>query len=300
MFGVIDLGSNNVRLSVYKVTDNAMMRMFDKKEMAGLVNFVDSTGNLTYRGINRAIWAINEMKTITDNVPLKALYPFATASLRNINNTEAAVDAIRAATGLEVQVISGEEEAHYGFVGATLLLRATHGLLVDIGGGSTELVFFRNNRIDVATSIPVGSLNMWNGYVRALLPTEAELRTIEKVVEWHLDKLRVPEKVYEPICGVGGTIRAANKLNTSIYDTPATNMEFEAHHIGKIIELISDEEKKRILQVVPERINTILPGMTILKTVAERYHSETVVVSSYGVREGYLYSRLVEQGDIIG
>jgi exopolyphosphatase/guanosine-5'-triphosphate,3'-diphosphate pyrophosphatase len=177
----------------------------------------------------------------------------------------------------------------------------TDGVLVDIGGGSTELVFYKSNRMLRATSMPVGSLNMYSRHVEKLFPTKRETAAIKNEVEKYLKEFQSSEPKYKLICGVGGTVRAACKLNNEVYDMPVSNRTLDIKSLNDILKLIKNNDKESlslILKTAPDRIHTIIPGMTILKTVADHFDSETIIVSEYGVREGYLFHKLISDGVI--
>jgi len=293
------MGSNTIRLEIYRLEDNTIQSVLHKKDMAGLASYVDGKGNLTEKGIAKAVSVLREFNAILAGIRVSEKYAFATASLRNVGNTEEALAAIRAQTGLDLRVLSGEQEAVCGYIGATHYLPVTEGVMVDIGGGSTELVFYRDGRIQEALSMPVGSLNMYTKYVQALIPNQNEMMTIAGAVRAELDKIDKSAAAYEIICGVGGTIRAACKLNNEIFGIPASNRVMETEHIGEIIETIRGGDKEslhHILKAVPERIHTVIPGMTVLQAVADYFHCKTIHVSQYGVREGYLFQQLLSSG----
>ncbi|HWP79049.1 MAG TPA: hypothetical protein VN446_00250 [Candidatus Acidoferrum sp.] len=295
------MGSNTIRLSVFKVGDGDIKPVFQKKIMAGLADYVNDKGELSEKGILRAVSALQEFRDILSGIGIRDIYAFATASLRNVRNTEEARASICAKTGIELQVLSGKEEAVYGYLGATRHMKRDQGVLVDIGGGSTELVFYKDGEILQALSMPVGSLNMYSKYVKTLFPNESELRSIARAVRTQLDGIDKSAAQYELICGVGGTIRTACKLNNEIFGAPSSNREMAASNIDEIIETVRYNDKSSfgyILKIAPDRIHTIIPGMTILSTVADYFRCTKIHVSSQGVREGYLYQKLIDEGII--
>lgn len=134
-FAIVDLGSNTIRLSVYNtLPEGGFDLLFSEKEMAGLVSYVHG-GVLSPEGIQRACGAIRDFQALLRQFDLDAPHVFATASLRNIRNTEEAVEQIRAATGVGVDVISGELEARLGYYGARTATDLQDGAMFDIGGG---------------------------------------------------------------------------------------------------------------------------------------------------------------------
>lgn len=297
MCGVIDLGSNTIRLTVYRVKDHNFKILFTQKTMAGLVGYVQN-GYLKQGGIDKACEVLSSYKSIFENFEIRDLYVFATASLRNVKNTEEAVAKILEKTGLKVEVISGEEEAILDFEGATQNVDMNNGLLVDIGGGSTELVTYNNSKIVMPVSIAVGSLSLYTKCVEKILPKKSECKKIRKVVEKELAcEKNIEQKKYPIICGVGGTVRAVLKLNNFMFSMAATNNEVTVEHLRYILETLSEKNSSSlnlILKICPDRIHTIVPGLCLLQTIANQYESETIIVSSYGVREGYLYDRVIK------
>ena len=205
---IVDLGSNTIRLSVYHtMPDGKFELLFSEKEMAGLVSYVHA-GVLSTEGIHRACQAIQDFQVLLRQFDLGAPHVFATASLRNIRNTEEAVARIREATGVEVDVISGELEAQLGYYGTRLATDLQDGAEFDIGGGSMEILEVRNGEIRKAQSLPIGSLELFNRYVEGLWPRRKELERIQRAVEDALHQARLPRERASKVCGVGGTARA--------------------------------------------------------------------------------------------
>lgn len=299
MYGVIDIGSNTITLSIYKVIDKmGIQPLFHKTIVAGLAGYVEKEGNLSEKGVIKAINTLTDFKKIAKAIPLKRIYVFATASLRNINNTTQVLQKITEYTKFDVEVISGEDEATYDFLGATYCMEMTEGVMVDIGGASTEFVFYEKGNILKALSIPVGSLNVYMKCVKELLPTDSEIENIKEMITGHLEAIELTNKEYHLLCGIGGSIRATCKLYNEFEDVSSKNREIKTDEIKKIIKRLKDNYVE-ILQIVPERIHTIIPGMVMLSTISDYYQCETMIVSDYGIREGYLINRLMqEEGNV--
>ena len=164
MYAVIDIGSNTIRLVLYRVVDGEPRQMLNSKQAAGLAGYVDKEQRLTQKGIQKAIEVLRKFQLILESVTPRETFVFATASLRNVVNTQEVVQAIRKACGLEVRVLTGKEEALLDYSGALQALHVQDGLMVDIGGGSTELVRFREGKAQCACSLPMGSLNMYTRF----------------------------------------------------------------------------------------------------------------------------------------
>ncbi len=295
---IIDLGSNTIRLCIYEYQDSQLRTLLEKKKMAGLANYIKNE-KLSSSGVERACEILKDFSSILKNFQVAEAdtHIFATASLRNIVNTKEVIAAIKENTGYEVELLSGEEEATLDFIGATRSFSGEHGILVDIGGGSTELVPFTGREIQVATSMPIGSLNLYVKYVKKIIPKEEERKTIRQVVMENLEALEIDKQAYPVICGVGGTIRAAAKLSNHMFGLPKNNTVLEAFHIKKILEALHNSHKTTltpVLQNIPDRVHTIIPGLIIVDTIMDYFYCENINVSKFGIREGYLYERVLK------
>ena len=267
--GIVDVGSNTMRLSIYHWEGRRFKLLMNKKEMAGLAGYIKE-GVLSDSGILVACRVLAGYKALLDNFDIKELHVFGTAPLRNIVNTEEALDTIRAVTGVGVEVLSGADEAALSFLGATVGGGApAAGLLADIGGGSTELVAYEN------CAITSGCRNR---------------------VESELERARTAGVHCAHLTGVGGTIRAAAKLYNACSGADPANRVIPAEELRGLYKELKKGDQgtlRQILRTAPDRVHTILPGLVILNAVVKSYGVETISVSACGVREGYLLQRVM-------
>lgn len=286
MIGIIDIGSNNIRLNVYMIQNNEFKIVFSSKEMAGLIGYVDKK-QLSEKGIHKLISILKDFLSILESLDISEIYPFATASLRNINNSQTVLQRVKDETGLTIDLIEAENEGILGFNGAINYVKVPTALLIDIGGGSTEIVPYSHYKIISSVSLPIGSLNLFKQYVKGIIPTQQEIKNMKRFVTKSLEEYNPHPASFNTLVGVGGTIRAIKKINAYLYDdNTITDSRFSA-----ILETISDESDKArdvILKVVPDRIHTIVCGCVILSCLLKHYNVKEIVVSEYGAREGYL------------
>jgi len=297
MVAIIDIGSNTIRLSVYDISSGGDIRQtYRQKSVAGLAGHVDKRNFLTEEGVRTACAALNRFRSAVSGMNITETHVFATASLRNVLNASRVIEDIKRETGYDVIIISGDEEAICDYIGANNRMPMSDGILIDIGGGSTELVICKGGHIDKAASIPIGALGMYTKYVSAVIPTKAQSA---KIAVETLKKLEVIKgKSLRTMCGVGGTMRALCKLNNAIFEAPPDNHTVLVKNAKKILSLISTDTKLmvgRILQIAPERIHTITPGLIILNTIIKKYDCKTISVSESGVREGYLIRNVLHR-----
>ena len=303
MYAVIDIGSNTMRLVLYRVTGGQPQPLLNSKVAAGLAGYVDRERQLTPKGIQRAIDVLRRFQRTLESVSPRQVYVFATASLRNIINTQEVLDAIRAACGLEVRVLTGSEEAVFDYFGALRAIRVPDGLMADIGGGSTELVAFRGREVVASCSLPMGSLNLYTKFVSDIVPTGEELKAISRHAGHLLDTVDFPEEARSAsfLCGVGGTCRASCALSDELCEEQAGYAGYPCRRIGKMLKLLKKDRERlirAIIKTAPDRLHTLLPGLAILEAVASRFGCDEFSASPYGVREGYLMYQLEEGGRV--
>lgn len=302
MYAIIDIGSNTIRLIVYQVgEDGAIRSVFQNKDTTGLAGYIGEDGAMGQAGIDRAAEVLLQFKSILDALHIERRTAFATASLRNITNSQQAVAQLQTRTGLSIRVLSGQEEALMDYAGATWGLTREEGMVLDIGGGSTEWVCFDGGKIRHAASIPLGSLNLYNRFVSLLLPTAKEQEKMRRRVSRELDQAALPPLPCPVICGVGGTIRGAGKLCRHLYQLPADSRTITLDMVDGILDRFSAPTKENLhllLKLVPSRIHTLLPGLVVLSTLARRCNGGAIEISSYGVREGFLLTQVLNQRSV--
>jgi exopolyphosphatase/guanosine-5'-triphosphate,3'-diphosphate pyrophosphatase len=294
---VIDIGSNSMRLSAYETENGGFKILFKEKIMAGLAGYV-AEGKLSKEGIKCACEGLVEFRKILECLNIETAFVFATASLRNISNTDEAVGKIKERTGFEVQVISGVEEAVLGYNGAMRELKLEEGVFADIGGASAEVVYFSQGAVQNAVSIPVGSLKLFSQCVSKIIPKKSEIEKLDGTVKRELKEINF-KKIYQTktLCCVGGTARAVLKLAKYIFaeekiENSITSVQFSA--VKGVLLSGTDDAVNIILKVCPERIHTIIPGIIILDSIVKKFGSTKLLVSDYGVREGYLCQKIQE------
>lgn len=294
---IADLGSNTIRLSVYRVEeDGSFHLLFSEKEMAGLNNYIEG-GRMTAEGTQRACAALARFQALLEHLELGPMHVFATACLRGISNQPQVLSEIRQRTGIAVAVLSGREEAELGCLGALHSVSMDDGWLFDIGGGSTEISQLVGGQGVSAHCLPLGCLALFNSHVSKLWPRKEEIRAIRRDVETCLDDWELPAALPGPVCGVGGTARALLKIARTALEVPGETRTLTRDQVHETTALLlgkGTKARQLILRQCPDRVHTILPGALLLCGVMERLEGTTLTVSKYGVREGYLCRRLIQ------
>lgn len=296
MHAIIDLGSNTVRLNVYQLVDQKIELVFAKKEFVSLASYINRFGQLSEEGIQAALSIIREYVSILHRLNIKENFLIATATIRNVVNKASVMEKIKKIVPFSVELLSEEQEALADLEGVLIDTKFEKGLVVDIGGGSTELVAFEKQEVVYAKALKIGSLSSYVDYVNKIIPKDKELKKIKNAVKANLDKLNLPAFNPKTLYGVGGTIRAARKLAISVFQLPPDQRELTLVMVKDLIKFLKQKDKQtylKAIQIIPDRLHTILPGLKILETLIKHFGRPLVVISDYGVREGYLMQKLM-------
>lgn len=297
-YGVIDIGSNTVKLNVYRCLDNDVHIVFSRKENLGLLFYVNR-GVLTHQGIEKLVTVLQELKNDLDYLKIENYSFFATASLRNIDNTDEVIQIIKDKLNIDIDILSGKEEGELSFLGSISTIKQDDGILIDVGGGSVEIVLFKNKEIEEKYSIPVGSLKMYNHYVSNMIPTTEESELIKQKVYSELKKKEVDNiQKRKFICGVGGSIRAIEQLLVDLNLKAKDDELFDVRLLKQLDNELKQDNKAtydKILHVKPSRIHVLVPTLIIVMSIVSYFGCEELQVSKFSVREGYLYKKLLNR-----
>ena len=290
--GIVDIGSNTIRLIIYNI-DKAknIEKIFSYKETAGLAGYVEK-GLLNPNGITILNRTLTQIKKITDDLSIPKVWYFATASLRNIDNSDAVLKIIHDELGIDIDIISNEDEGYLSYYAMKSLLNdklnSENGIIADIGGGSSEIVIFKGNRIIENTSLPIGSLNLHSKFIKGIMPDKKEIKAIKDEINAHLSKIDNND-TFSELIGVGGTFRLIPELLAN------DNKVFTAHQLDNLIDCGKTDRNdlaRLILKTKPERIHTALPGMMIAKEIMKKWNVLKVLTDRISVRDGYLLRKI--------
>ena len=298
---VVYIGANSVRMNVYDInTETGRFSVCDSaRSMLGLAAYsVD--GRLSSDGEGRLFAVLREYLARANSVPTDAFFAFATASLRGLSNTDKVLASIKRRLGIEVAVISGEEEAELDFF-ATLGRFgsdiASKGITVDMGGGSTEIVGFENGRKTCGHSFRIGCLAVSKRFVKnPLAITASELSAL---TNYALSELSThPE--FENIGGtaylIGGTARAAAKIFMGVRSglSSLDGFEMTADDLFSVRDTVLSDGGAAIKKYSPDRTATVAPGVCALCEAIRYCGAERLIISGAGVREGFV-AKIIEE-----
>ncbi|WP_027405834.1 exopolyphosphatase [Anaerovibrio sp. RM50] len=298
--GIIDIGSNTVRMAIYEIEKDYIELILKKKHMVGLAAYLNDNV-MTQEGVDKVCEVLEEYKEFLDVFSINNIMAFTTAALRNCKNSQQVVSEIINRTGINIVVISGDKEAEYDFVGATRNINMSEGLLVDIGGGSTELVYYEQNRITHKISLHIGSLGLKKECCSSFMPNRDEVEKMyaiaREIIDGASDFKDIKSKV---ICGIGGTFKGTRALYNALYSKDRRNNEIDTAKFSEIIKRfgtsgkLTQSESVILMKNIPDRIHTIISGLVIADVIAKKFGTEKVIYSDSGVREGFIYSEIIK------
>lgn len=290
--GVIDIGSNSVRLVIYEGAVRAPTPIFNEKVLCGLGRSVATTGVLGDEAVERALAALRRFRAIAHVLEVKQLSAVATAAVREAHDGPAFIARAEEASGCTVQVLSGRREAELAAHGILLGFGGVNGIAGDLGGGSLELIDIADARLRHAATLPLGGLRLLD--VTGNRMDEA-LALVETELGKHQWLAADPARTFH---AVGGTWRTLARLHMEERDYPLRVMQgyaLPADEAMAFCAAVRSGNSLRGLDKIARARREVLPlGALVMERLLHRVAPEKVVFSVFGIREGLLFDLLPE------
>ena len=286
---VIDVGSNSVRLVIYRLDGRAIWTVYNEKALAGLGRDLPTTGRLSPEGVEIALTAIRRFRALLDGWRAEDVTAAATAAVRDAADGPAFLRRIREETGLPVRILSGDEEARYAALGVLAGQPDAAGVVGDLGGSSLELVRLGEalgGGTDAGATLPLGPFAL--GAPRAL-DEERVRRQIQTALAPYGSRFATPE-----FHAVGGAWRNLALFQMELADYPlhvAHQYEMgraDALSVSRLSARQSRTSLERMQGLSKKRIETLPYAAVVLESLIEHLGVEKIVISAFGVREGLL------------
>jgi exopolyphosphatase/guanosine-5'-triphosphate,3'-diphosphate pyrophosphatase len=285
----IDIGSNSVRLVLYRLEGRAVWTVFNEKVLAGLGRDLRSTGRLSVDGAAQALTALKRFAAVIDGVRPAMTFIAATAAVREAEDGQAFCDHVAAETGLRIRVLSGEEEARYAALGVLAGSPEASGIVADLGGASLEMVRVEAGQVASGVTLPLGPFALADGKTfDADRQRSVIAKRLKPVADYRADTLYA----------VGGAWRALAQAHMTMAGYPL--------HIVHQYAMTADEARETALLVArasraslekwpglsKKRAETLPHAALVLEGLIERLQLKRIMVSAWGVREGLVYEAL--------
>jgi exopolyphosphatase/guanosine-5'-triphosphate,3'-diphosphate pyrophosphatase len=286
---VVDVGSNSVRLVLYRQEGRALWPVFNEKVLAGLGREVAKTGRLSPEGVVQAMAALRRFKAVLDGARPDKIHAVATAAVREAADGQEFVDRVKKQTGLKVRVLSGEEEARLSALGVVAGQPDAAGVVADLGGSSLELIRLEKGRPGPGFTLPLGPFALGAG-------GDFDPVAVRRIAEKRLSMLKLPAA--KTLYVVGGAWRNLAMLHMRMTDYPfriVHQYELSAAEAYEAAHLIAHQSRaslERIGGMSRKRAETLPYAALVLEALIERLGVERIVLSAYGLREGVLFDAM--------
>jgi exopolyphosphatase/pppGpp-phosphohydrolase len=295
MRAAIDIGSNTIHIVVARSTPDNLDIVEDQVEMVRIGESVNATGEISQQKCDDAIATLKKYRALAEQHGAEQIFVVATEAIRQATNGSEFLQDIRRETGLEVQIISGTAEAVLTFFGATYEVSrepnspAQVGVM-DLGGGSLELITAKNMQITWRTSVPIGSGWLHDRYLPSDPPTYEEVAVADTFLQTYLQNMSI--KRFPPVLIVtGGSANSLLRLVQRAFhlDMGVSRLTHDdlVRSMGLMSALPAEEIAQRYEQPL-DRARILPAGALIIQKVMTRLRLEEIRVSPHGIREGVL------------
>jgi len=299
VFAVIDVGTNSVKFHIgERLADGSWRTLVDRAEVTRLGEGLREGGDFVPAAIERTADAIAGMAEEAARRGASTLAAVGTMGLRIARNSDAFIATVRERCDVDIEVISGEEEARLAYIAVVSGLNLGSGSLVifDTGGGSTQFTIGRGTQVDERFSLNLGAVRLTEEFKLDGPVTAEGLRQALDAISGELgrlDELQPPDV----LVGMGGAITnmTAVMLRMAVYDPEKVQgAALTREEVDRQIELYrsrDSEARREIVGLQPRRAEVILAGACVVRTVMDKLGRETLAVSDRGLRHGLLADR---------
>jgi exopolyphosphatase / guanosine-5'-triphosphate,3'-diphosphate pyrophosphatase len=308
----IDIGTNSLRLLIAETSCGAVRELYSDRRITRLGQGLDRSGMIDSEAAQRSVNALLDFFGSIRRHGAQGVAAVGTSALRNASNTREFVGTVSEKTGIDIRVISGEEEALLTLRGVMCSLRGAGtasglspeaSMIIDIGGGSTEVIVARRDGDPEIASLSLGAVYLTERFIKHDPPSEDDLVSMRALIRGELD-MRFRElrnSLSGLFIGTAGTITtlASIKLGLETYDPVRINgctlTREDVDEMVRKLSRLTREERKTVRGLDPGREDIIIAGAVIAQELMARFRRISMLVSDWGLREGIvldLYERL--------
>ena len=290
---VIDIGSNSVRLVVYETMTRNLVTLFNEKTLCGLGREVQTTGLLAPDAVAKALTSLRRFRALCRVMKVGRVYAIATAACRDATNGPDFIAKAERICGVRIEILSGPREAKLSALGVISGIHKPDGIVGDLGGGSLELIDVQGNRVRSGVTLPLGSLALQDLSHKSLKRAERIVRSdLSEVAQLKAGRGRT-------FYAVGGTWRALARIHIVQSGYPLRVMHgysipaADALDFARRLRRLAAANMLADIEVVADARRPLLTyAALVLEYIIRVAKPKTIVFSTFGVREGLLYSML--------
>jgi exopolyphosphatase/guanosine-5'-triphosphate,3'-diphosphate pyrophosphatase len=301
-FAAVDIGSNSVRLKIARLDGLRLRSLHEDREVTRLGEGVIKSGYLTPESMSLTVKVLRRFHRAAQRLGADSVRVVATSATRDARNARAFFEWVRSATGWNMEVISGLEEARLIHLGLVSTLRSTHSkiLMIDLGGGSCELTVSDRNRIRETVSLPLGAVRLTSEFLAHDPPRKSELKQLRGFAEREVGRIasRIVAAHVSQVIATSGTAAALHDVARDLTAvTKQRTVPVTQRAMKKIVKQLcrmSVAERAKVNGIGPRRAEIITAGAVVYATLMERCRFKSFRYSPLGLRDGLLAQMAAE------
>ncbi len=297
--GIIDLGSNTARLVIVEMLGDGHFIVVDQiKESVRLGKDMERDGLLKIQRIQETIKTLKMFRRLCDAQGIDRIIAVATAAVRRAKNQRSFLDEVATTCGIKLKVLSAEEEALYVYRGVINTMDIPKGVIIEIGGGSTKLVYYNRRNLLHYETLPFGAVTLTELFANDGLTPEQQAQKIEEFFTEQLKKISWLDEI-EPdaqLIGVGGSCRSLARISTVMKKSPYNivhNYHVSAEDFSIIYNTLKGldlDKKKRIKGVSSTRADILPSALAAVGSFIKYKNFSEIIISGNGLREGIMFN----------
>lgn len=298
--GIIDLGSNSARLVIVNLFAEGYFMVVDElKESVRLGQDMERDGFLKPQRVSETIRTLKMFRKLCDSSGVTRIIAVATAAVRRAKNQRSFLDEIQASCGIKIRVLSAEEEALYVYRGVINTMDVPKGIILEIGGGSTKIVYYNRRNILNYSTLPFGAVTLTGLFSDGNLKPEEQTLKIEEFFTEQLKQIDWINEVDSDVqlIGVGGSFRNLFKISKMVHKYPLdsvhnyTMLTEDFLPVYDMIKVLDLDKKKKIKGLSAERADILPAALAIIKSFVSFFNFDKFIMSGAGLREGIMFNQ---------
>jgi exopolyphosphatase/guanosine-5'-triphosphate,3'-diphosphate pyrophosphatase len=301
-FAAVDIGSNSVRLKIARLTRGRLREIHEDREVTRLGESVFRTNLLSPDAMANTVKVLRRFHRAVQSAGTDQVRVVGTSALRDARNSQAFLEWVRSATGWNLDIISGLEEArliHLGLV-SSLRVSASNVLMMDLGGGSCELTISSKGHIRETVSLPLGAVRLTNEFLQHDPPRKSELKRLQSFVGREI--ARISDRIHRARPGVvlatSGTAASLAAVCRGLYKTSGSRASVvsrtQMRRIAKMLARFPIDERRKLSGVGPRRAEIIAAGAVVYAEILDKCQLRGFRYSPLGLRDGLLAQMAAE------
>ncbi|MGE7941580.1 Ppx/GppA family phosphatase [Lysinibacillus xylanilyticus] len=298
---IIDIGSNTIRLVMYQYDKEEGLREIGNiKIVARLRTYLQPSGEMSEEGIQVLTETLLTFKAMLDDFEVTDVKAAATAAIRQATNRAEIITLMKERTGIQIELLTEEEEAYYGFVAVAHSIGTKSAVTIDIGGGSTEITLFKNKELQKSHSFPFGTVSLKQRFVKGDIINGSEKKELIAFIQEQFKSLPWIQDIGLPIIAIGGSARNVAQIHqqkhaypiASVhgYEMTKENLEELSIFLGNL----SFNELKQLDGLSADRADIIVPALEVFSVLMEVVGGESFQITKNGLREGLIIQRILQ------